>query len=811
MLKKVLGILMFLSFYVSALQVVPTVLDNVQVKVFTITGTTVTGRVTYLYAAGDNDSLNISLKIDPSSTNPGAPACTITKSDGDVGTIEWANGMNGKREIFFECTFAAVPAITDQYIASVTIVADQSNLEKQARAIFAQVTNANKGQFLGGNNCFSTLPVPGGSFGTIKEFQTSDGPHGVNRRSTSLCATLFPCWCAGACTFDTALAFKIAQAITQEAKPAAENECNAGTVSGQNVILGPMLNMVRDPRDGRAFETFSEDPYLTGKMAAAHVRGIQSEHVIATPKHFVCNDQEKAREYSSSNCGDTTLRQWYAYPFEIVAREAHPWAFMAAYNQLNDTNCTEHKRLLTTILKNEWGFRGFVMTDWFTWLGISATGVFMGPSLGANAGTDLEMPKLNVFATVDASVCPQDLIDDKVLRQLRGKVWCNGVTSFADFTSYPNTIGSTEHNALADEAAHKSIVLAKNDLVSGKALLPIDANAVTSVAVVGPYANVMRVGGAGPGTSSLVTPCNASIVTPLAAITAKIGAAKVTTNWQTASIVIVFVGIPSTGDNAAYEGHDRPSVNLPVSEVDGSDQNVLVQQILNANKPTVVVMTGGAGVAQGAWSNAPAVVIAMYPGQAQGAAIADVLFGSYNPCGKLSVTFPIKEADLPPYTNDNLQYLYEGPADGRGYSYFIKKNIPVLFPFGWGLHYTTFSYSNLTVPASATIGERVAVTVNVTNTGAMAGDEVVQLYLSQKTGAGAAARPIQQLRGFARVSLQPGASQTVTFNMKEWDFAHWDTKAGWIVDQGSAYDISVLQYSKEAVTAANTKTITLNN
>jgi beta-glucosidase len=797
MLKKISALLMFFSVSIFALPVVPTNLDSavVPVKVIAGSGTTWTGKVNYWLRVGDNDSLNISLQINPVG---GAPACNITSTDGDVGTIQWANGINGKREIFFNCTFAVAPVATDKYTAMVTIQADQSNLEKTARAILAGIPNSQKCLMIAGNNCFGTKDVTGvvapSPYTTIAGFHMCDGPQGVNLRDPNhvKCATLYPTECGSSCAFDTGLSNRIGKAIGNEAKPSYPT-CGLGfNTKSQNVNLAPMLNMVRDPRDGRAFETMGEDPFLTAHLATADVRGRQSEGIIAVPKHLVCNDQELFRETSSSNVDDTTLRQCYAYPFEMVVREAKPWGLMAAYNKLNDVYCTNDTTLLTGIAKQEWGFRGFIVSDWFTWM--------TNPAI--YAGLDIEMDENRVFGTICAGSVPQDIIDQKVLNQLRGKVWTGCVTDFSKFDALPTTYNTAEHIALADEGAHKSIVLVKNDSIGPAGakqapLLPLNKNTVTMVAVVGPYSTKMRIGAECDGTSARVDACVPVQVTPLQAIQNKITAAKVTTNASAADIVIVFVGIPSLGPNAACEGHDRPDVVLPVAE-DGTDQNALVNSFLGAGKKTIVVLTGGAAVSAGAWSNASSVIVAFYPGQGQGAAIADVLFGDYNPCGKLSASFPKDVADLPPFTAEystTKEYKYEGPYDGKGYSYYLKAGKTPLFWFGWGLHYSTYTYSGLNVPKCAAIGSKVQVSVNVTNNGPMAGDEIVQLYLKQKTPI--AARPIKQLRGFARVSLTVGETKPVTFDLKEWDFAHWSKPSGWIVDPNSTYEISVGKYSND--------------
>ena len=236
---------------------------------------------------------------------------------------------------------------------------------------------------------------------------------------------------------------------------------------------------------------------------------------------------------------------------------------------------------------------------------------------------------------------------------------------------------------------------------------------------------------------------------------------------------------------------------LPIAE-DGTDQNALVQSILAAGKKTIVVLTGGAAVSQGAWSNASSIIVAFYPGQGQGAAIADVLFGDYNPSGKLCVSFPKAAADLPLFTEAggaNSIYQYERPNEGRGYPYYIKTGKTPLFWFGWGLHYSTYTYSNLVAPACAAIGSKIKVTVDVTNNGPMAGEEVVELYLSQKSPV--AARPVKQLRGFARVGLAVNETKTVNLDLREWDFAHWSKPSGWLVDPNSTYEIAVGKYSND--------------
>jgi hypothetical protein len=398
---------------------------------------------------------------------------------------------------------------------------------------------------------------------------------------------------------------------------------------------------------------------------------------------------------------------------------------------------------------------------------------------------------------------------------LRAKLWTGKVTSFP---AVPLTLCSSEHQQVAYQAAKESIVLVKNNAIpanNNKPLLPIDKNGTAKIAITGPYADQVLTGPAGPVTSSYVIPCVGDRHTPLDEITAKYGPSKIVADWHNADIVIVVVSTPTVGTNAANEGTDRVDATLPMSEplsdpkaagttIPSTDQNALVSSIIAAGKKTIVVLEGGCAVVKGAWFDAPSVIVAFFAGQRVGMALADIIFGDVNPSGKLSVTFPVKEADLPEFTNDKYYVTYEQPGVGRGYPYYLYSKIQPLLPFGFGMSYTTFAYSNPVIPANAAIGSKIRVSVDVTNSGTVAGDEIVQLYLSQKTPA--ASRSIKQLRGFARASLAPGATKTVTFNLKEWDFAHWNSAAGWVVDPGT-YEISIAKNSMDANALVGTMTL----
>jgi beta-glucosidase len=813
MMKRLISLLMVLAVSSFALPVVPTGLDSIKVpaKIIKGNGVTWSGKVTYFLTVGDNDSLNISLKIDPAPATPTSPVCTITGTSGDVGTFPMITGKNGKREIFFDCSFATPPSATDKYVATVVISADQSANEKLARAVLAAIpSNGEKAKILAGgaglppaqHDGFSTgdMTVPG--YGTVYGLSTCDGPHGVNGWGWGL-ATMFPCNGTSANAWDTALIYQTGKAIAQEAR---------SFWQGRYELLGPMLNLVRDPRGGRDYETFGEDPYLMGKLASVYIRGLQSEKIIATPKHFLCNDQDFHRLTASANVDTVTMRQTYGYPFEMTVREAGAWGMMAAYNKVNGAYCTENKFLLVDILKKEWGFRGVAISDWSTNMTVAGA---------ENSGLDVQMPEDNQYNLLPGEVAQgnltQDAFDDKVLRVLRAKAWAGCMTTYPTPTGgltiqQLHDAGAYNHQAIADTSAHRSIVLLKNDSVgvgaARKPLLPIDRT--KTVAIIGPYANKLRYGGYGQYTSSKVTPFDTTN-NPLNAITAKLGAGKITTNLATADYIIVVVGIAANDGvaSAQYESHDRPDATLSFSDYDQNDQNTLVSTTFAAHPTnTIVVLTGGAAIVNGAWYSPPAVIFAGADGERQGNAIADVLVGDYNPSGKLTITFPNLQTDLPPFTSETNpnNIPYEKPAEGRGYPYYIAAGKKPLIPFGFGLSYTTYSYSNIQVPASAVIGEKIQVSVTVMNTGTKDGVEIPQLYITQTSPANVP-RTVKQLRGFARVALSPGASATVKFDLKEWDFAHWTKAAGWIVDPNSTYDIVVGKNSMDAASLKGTITM----
>jgi len=762
-MKKSIVFCMIVSAALSV-SALPTIIDTVLVPtpILRYEGTTTingnqafvfSGKVTYQLRIGDADSLHASLSFVPSTGTEVIPA----EINGDAGSIDWASGS---KTIFFKVKIVGTPA--ESYRARITLNAELSAREKRVNELLSQMTQTEKCNQLHGDGNFSTpgvlrLNVPG--------FDMADGPHGVRWRN----ATLFCTGAATANTWDTTLTFRMGVAKGKECRG-----------KGRYVLLGPMINMVRDPRGGRNFETYSEDPYLTSILSIADIQGIQSVGTIACPKHLVCNDRENNRDQYSSDVGERTLREIYAMPFEYSVKQGKAWSVMTCYNKVNGTYASENKKLLTDLLRTEWGFIGFEMSDW---------GATHSAAEAANAGHDVAMDggtpyESGLNSAVSSGQVSQATLDALVKRTLRAKIWAGVLDE--PILKFESSINCPEHKALTLEAGRKSIVLAKND----NNTLPLPKT-ISKVAVVGEFAATARLGGGG---SSLVTPYYS--VSPMQGIQNKIGADKVTTDMNAADAIIVFVGV-----DGETEGGDRTSLALPAA------QNTQVQQALNTGKKTIVVFTGGSAAVAGTWSTAPAVIIAFYPGQEQGNAIADVLFGDYNPGGKLAVTFPNAETQLPPFTIDNLHIAYEAPGEGRGYRYFDRKNLTPLFCFGHGLSYTTFTCENLAVtPSAAYVGDRIRVSVDITNTGTRSGDEIPQLYIRDIKNS-SAKRPVKELKGFSRVALAAGQKTTVTFTLYERDFAWFDDAANrFVVDPGD-FEIMVGTSSKNIVLR---KTITLN-
>lgn len=592
-----------------------------------------------------------------------------------------------------------------------------------------------------------------------------DGPHGLRRQdresgtdmlgvNQSRPATCFPPAVTTAGSWDPELLEEIGAAIGEEARD-----------QGVGLVLGPGVNLKRNPLCGRNFEYFSEDPCLAGKLAAGFIRGVEAQGVGSSLKHFAANSQEKSRFISDSVMDQRTLRELYLTAFETAVKEGRPSTVMCAYPKLNGVHCSDNEELLTGILRREWGFDGMVVTDW---------GAMNDRVEGFRAGCDLNMPggsaymEKEVLQAVKAGVLPESAVDNSARRVLKL------VFRAAETRNASITCDYAAHHRLAARAAGQGAVLLKNE----GGILPLRDEQKT--ALIGYMAMEMRYQGAG---SSHINPT--SISQPLdhlpgAAYAAGCDARGDTTDALLAEAVrtakeadtaVVFAGLPGRYES---EGFDREDMKMPAGHLR------MIEAVVNANPNTVVVLLCGCAV-ECPWADKVKAILYMgLPGQAGGEAVADLLYGRVNPSGKLAESWPLRYEDCPsaPFYGKTKDALYmEGIY--VGYRYYDKARKTVRWPFGYGLSYTTFDYSDLKAD-----GRTVSVTV--TNTGGLAGAEVVQLYVCPP--ANGIHRPARELKGFQKVFLQPGEARAVSFVLDDRAFAIWQD--GWKIPAGT-YEVEV--------------------
>ncbi len=597
------------------------------------------------------------------------------------------------------------------------------------------------------------LGVPG--------FRIANGPAGMGPADDKpqKPATALPATMALASTFDTDAARRYGRLIGSETRALAHNVSEA-----------PDINMARVPRNGRTFEGMGEDPVLAGALAAADIRGIQENGTIAEVKHYAANNQETQRHNIDEHIDERTLNEIYLPHFEQSVTEGHAGSVMCAYPKINGVFTCENPALLQDKLRDDWGFKGFVQSDW---------GAAHSTVGSANAGMNLEMIDGTWYGdkmkeAVLAGQVTEQRVDELLLPRFRT------MFAFGQFEHPPvlTPLPTARHDAAAKEFAERGMVLLRNE----HAQLPLSPS-VKSIALIGPFATKAKTGGGG---SSAVIPT--STVDPLAGLQQRVPGAVVTLDdgsdparaaalARTADVSVVMVG-----DNEV-EGKDRPSLAL-----DGN-QDALVTAVAAANPHTVVVVKSGGPVLMPWASSVPAILQAWYPGQQDGAAVAGVLFGDVNPSAKLPITFPAAETDTP--ANTPAQYPGVGGvatySEGLqiGYRWFDAQGRTPLFPFGYGLSYTTFAFSGLSVKNT---GDGATATFTVRNTGHRAGAEVAQLYLSFPAAAG---EPPRQLKGFERVELAPGQARRVTIRLDTRDFSVWDTAShAWQPARG-AFTVSV--------------------
>lgn len=616
----------------------------------------------------------------------------------------------------------------------------------------------------------------------IPSVMVSDGPHGLRKQdqeadhlgiNESIKAVCFPPAVLSACSFDRELLEKLGEVVGDEAQ-----------ATDLSVVLGPAVNIKRSPLCGRNFEYYSEDPYLAGEAAAAFINGVQSRHVGTSIKHFAANNQEFNRMSASSEVDERTMREIYLPAFETAVKKSQPYTVMCSYNKINGTYASENPWLLTKVLRDEWGFKGYVMSDW---------GAVNDRVEGLKAGLELEMPSSNGINDAEIVKAVQEgTLDEAILDRAVERI-LNIVFEYVDNRKEQPLTLEKDHE-FAQHVAEESIVLLKNE-----AVLPLEEQ--ENVAFIGGFVKNPRYQGGGSShvNSFKVTSAWDALEEKKNVIYAegfssekdeydeKLAAEAIETAKK-ADKAIIFAGLPESFES---EGYDRKHMHLPEC------QNKLIEEIAKVQPNTIVVLHNGAAVEMPWLKSVKGLVEAYLGGQAVGQALVNILYGAVNPSGKLAETLPIKLEDNPSYLNfgDGVKVEYhEGIF--VGYRYYEKKKMDVAFPFGHGLSYTTFEYSNLrTDKDTMTEGETIQVSVDVTNIGDRAGKEIVQLYVSDLTNA--ARRSEKELKGFEKVALNPGETKRVTFTLDKRSFAWYSTDIhDWYAASG-AYELLIAASSQD--------------
>jgi beta-glucosidase len=664
---------------------------------------------------------------------------------------------------------------------------DEKKMAEKIDGLVSQMTLEEKASMTSGRDAWSTQPIERLD---IPFIWMADGPHGLRRAPTTYLwgygdqapATCFPTASALSATWDMDLLEEVGSALGVESN-----------ALGVDLLLGPGINIKRSPLAGRNFEYFSEDPILSGKLGAAYINGVQSQGVGATAKHYVANNVETQRMWANSNVDERTLQEVYMTPFEIAVKEAQPWSVMACYNRVQGEYGTESVRLLTDKLKNEWGFKGFVVSDW---------DAVVDRIQGIRAGMHLEMPgkparitnKMIVEAIKNNELDEKEL--DAVVKDILRIVFLA-----QDNQQEPTDIKVEEHHQLARKVSAEAMTLLKNS----KKLLPLDKSQYKKIAVIGEFAENPRYQGNG---SSQVKPTKLDKFIDVIRdeygqgieISYSAGyslsndddlsliaeAAKVAGQ---ADVAIVLAGLPLSYES---EGIDRKHIDLPPSH------NQLISAVAKAQPNTAVALINGSAIAMPWVDEVSAILETWLGGQAGAGAIADTLFGKVNPSGKLAETFPKRLEDSPAFINfpgEDGQVIY-GERMFVGYRYFDKLNIEPLFPFGHGLSYTDFSYSDLKFSATdITDKDQLEVTLTLTNTGKRAGKEVVQLYVVDTEST--LQRPVKELKAFDKIELAPGESKQVSFVLSVRDFSYYSKQYDrWLAESGE-FEILVGSSSRD--------------
>ncbi|MCI2069549.1 MAG: glycoside hydrolase family 3 C-terminal domain-containing protein [Bacilli bacterium] len=653
--------------------------------------------------------------------------------------------------------------------------------EKEIKAIVSKMTLEQKAAYTTGKNGWQTKDYP--EIG-VKPMWMSDGPNGLRKQidlANTVKSTAFPTACAVAASFNPELAFEEGQAIGEI--------CQAENVQ---MILGPGVCIKRSPLCGRNFEYYSEDPFLAGKMGTGYVKGVHKAGVGVSLKHYLCNSQETRRMTSSSEVDERTLREIYLPAFEMVVKEAQPDTLMASYNKINGTYATANKYFMTDVLRNEWGYKGAVVSDW------GATHDRVG---AIKAGTDLTMECQDRTNNEIVEAVKNGTLDVKLLDKC-----CENVLALATKTLDAHKEGATfdydKGHQIAKKIEEESIVLLKNDGV-----LPLKDN--KKIAIIGDLAYEMKIGGGGSAAvqsthvvsvvDALKDKKNVTCCHGYETLAVKVNPElkeEALKNAKEADVAVLFVGQYTVMES---EGYDRWDMKLPAVQID------LIQAIKAVQPHLVIVIENGSPLEM-PWIDLPEAVLDMYfGGEGAGEAIADVLFGKVNPSGHLPESFPLRLEDNPSY----LSFVGEGDIvhyqEGVfvGYRYYETKKAKVLFPFGYGLSYTDFLYSDLKLSSkSFKAGDEIKASVKVKNVGKREGKALVQLYVGVGFNDTDFLRPVRELKGFEKVNLKPGEEKEVEFTLNKRSFACYDVKAkDWKV-AGGDYQIQIGKDAHEIVLSA---------
>lgn len=713
--------------------------------------------------------------------------------------ILWKIQFNIMRNLLF-ISFILVLIST----SNAQIPIDEQDLQKKIDQLISELTLEEKAALCSGRDDWSSQPVERLD---IPWIWMADGPHGLRRAPATnkpgygdqLPATCFPTASALAATWDLDLIYQVGQAIGEE--------CQA---LGVNVLLGPGVNIKRSVLGGRNFEFFSEDPILSGELGAAFINGVQSQGVGTSLKHYTANNVETMRMYMNSNMDTRTLHEIYLMPFEIAVKKAQPWTVMACYNRVQGTYGTQSPYLLTEILKKDWGFEGIVISDWFA---------VVDRVEAMKAGMHIEMPRVSgVNDSLVVEAVKNGSLDVAIVDQLVKEI-LHVVFKAKSNQKEGVDLNAEKHHSFARQVAAESITLLKND----NDVLPVTEEKYKKIAIIGEFAIAPRFQGNG---SSEVKPTQLDRVLD---IVKKEYGEKIKTQFSQgyklsddhdnsmieeakkiaadADIALVFAGLPLHYES---EGIDRTHIDMPASH------NKLIQEIAMVQENTVVVLTNGSAVTM-PWANEVSGILETWlGGQAGAGGIVDVLFGKISPSGKLAETFPVKLEDTPAYFNfpgEQGEVLY-GERIFVGYRYYDEKKIEPLFPFGFGLSYTTFEYSDLRLSSKNTTDkEGITATLKVKNTGNTAGKEIIQLYISDEKST--LQRPKKELKKFSKIELGPGEEKTVAFKLDSRDFSYYDSRSSMWVAESGEFNILIGASSRdirltENVTLKSTQTVPLN-